>query len=52
MNEKIELYNKIMDLGKQVADLQADFMILCLKYQDKYGLKALKKLMEDFERSK
>lgn len=52
MNEKIELYNKIMDLGKQVADLQADFMILCLEYQDKYGLKELEKLMIDFEGSK
>ena len=52
MNEKTELYNKIMDLGKQVANLQADFMILCLEYQDKYGLKELEKLMADFERSK
>ena len=52
MNEKMELYNKIMDVGKQAANLQADFMILCLEYQDKYGLKELKRLIADFERSK
>ena len=52
MDEKTELYNKIMELGKQVANLQADFMILGLEYQNKYGLKELEKLMADFERSK
>ncbi len=50
MNEKIELYNKIIEVGKQAANLQADFMILCLDYQEKYGLKELKKLIADFER--
>lgn len=52
MNKKTELYNKIIDVGKQAANLQADFMILCLKYQAKYGQKELAKLMADFERSK
>jgi hypothetical protein len=51
MDKKTELYNKIMDLGKQVANLQADFMILCLKYQSKYGQREFQKLMTDFERS-
>ncbi len=50
MNEKIELYNKIIEVGKQAANLQADFMILCVDYQEKYGLKELKKFIADFER--
>ena len=52
MNKKTELYNKIMDVGKQAANLQADFMILCLEYQNKYGQKELERLIADFERSK
>ena len=52
MNKKIELYNKIMDVGKQAAELQATVMLLCLEYQRKYGQKELEKLMADFERSK
>ena len=52
MDKKTELYNKIMEVGKQAADLQADFMILCLEYQNKYGLKELERLMADFERRK
>ena len=52
MDKKTELYNKIMDLGNQVADLQAAFIMLCLEYQSKYGQKELERLMADFERSK
>lgn len=52
MNKKTELYNRIMDVGRQAANLQSDFMILCLMYQEKYGQKELERLMADFERSK
>ena len=52
MDKKTELYNKIMDIGKQTADLQAVFIMLCLEYQSKYGQKDLERLMANFERSK
>jgi len=52
MDKKIELYNKIMDLGQRTADLQAAFIVLCLEYQNKYGQKELERLMADFERRK
>ena len=52
MDQKIKLYNKIIDVGRRTADLQAAFIILCLEYQEKYGLKELEKLIADFERSK
>ena len=52
MNKRTELYKKIMDVGKQAANFQADFMILCLEYQRKYGQKELERLIAEFERSK